>query len=244
MAVVVRANHPRAEAVTLAAPTVRAYTFDAAMTLFEVYPSVGAVYAEVAARFDAHADAAALDAAFHRAWRERKPTDAHTSESDEWQWWHRTVRRTFELAGALNTLDGQFDAFFEVVYARFDEASAWRLYEDAIPTLTRLKDDGYPLAIVSNFDSRLHTVIANLGLAPFFDRVVISAAAGVRKPDRAIFLQACRELGVDPSETCHIGDSIEEDYEGALAAGLQARLLKRGGDTGDGIVTSLDALPL
>lgn len=223
-----------------------AYTFDAAMTLFEVTPSVGAVYARVAQEFGVTASPEVLEAGFLQAWGERKPTDAHTSEEEEWEWWHGTVRRSFEIAGSLEALGDSFDPYFEAVYRRFDDAAVWRIYDDVLPALERLRAAGCRLAVVSNFDSRLHTVLGNLGLRPWFDAVIISAAAGVRKPDPAIFQQACAALGVPPGAACHIGDSIEEDYAGAIAAGLQARLLVRRGALPPhaASIEGLDALPL
>lgn len=229
----------------MAAPPIQAYTFDAAMTLFEVHPSVGHVYAGTAAHFGAHADPAALERGFHQAFRERKPTDPHTSEAEEWEWWQGTVRRSFELAGALDALEHCFDDYFRAVYARFDEAAAWRIYDDVIPALERLRAVGHRLAIVSNFDSRLHTVVENLRLTPYFDAIVISAQAGVRKPDPAIFHHACGEIGVEPAAACHIGDHLEEDFHGAMAAGMRALLLERHSPRPrNGGITSLNQLTL
>jgi len=223
---------------------IRAYTFDAAMTLFRVYPSVGTVYADVAREFGIDADPRKIDMGFYQAWSDLKPEIPRTSEIAERAWWHGVVARTFELTGALLASEKSFDTLFDTLFARFEENGVWRVYDEVFPTLARLRKEGYPLAIISNFDSRLHTILANLGLAHNFDAVVISAAAGVRKPDPAIFHKACAELGVDPAETCHIGDNIEEDYEGALAAGMQARLLTRQGPVGEHCIASLDSLPL
>lgn len=83
------------------------------------------------------------------------------------------------------------------------------------------------LGVLSNFDSRLHTVLPALGLAEFFSSVTISTEVGAAKPDARIFQAALQKHECSPAQAWHIGDRQKEDYEGAKAAGLRAVLLKR-----------------
>jgi HAD superfamily hydrolase (TIGR01509 family) len=59
-----------------------------------------------------------------------------------------------------------------------------------------------------------------LGLAPLLDAMVWAAEAGARKPDPAIFLRACDELGVAPEAALHVGDDLVADVQGAAAVGM------------------------
>lgn len=59
-------------------------------------------------------------------------------------------------------------------------------------------------------------------LSPFFDVIVISGEIGISKPNRDIFLYACEKMGVLPEEAIYIGDNYENDYCGAMAAGMNA----------------------
>jgi putative hydrolase of the HAD superfamily len=110
----------------------------------------------------------------------------------------------------------------------------FRPFADAAPALTELRARGIALVCVSNWDVSLPQVLERCGLGGALDGVVSSAAAGARKPDPAIFGQALRTAGCDATEALHVGDTAEEDVEGARAAGIRALLIDRegGGDIG------------
>ena len=122
------------------------------------------------------------------------------------------------------------------------------LYEDVLPTLDRLQQMNLKMGIISNWDTPLHAMVEELGLAPYFEVVVASHDQRVRsaKPDAAIFEYALNAVGVPAEEAIHIGDSFEADVVGAHAAGIRAVLLDRDetqtGRWGETIPT-LHALP-
>ena len=82
------------------------------------------------------------------------------------------------------------------------------------------KEQGYPMAVVST--SHKQRVIASLektNLLHFFkEEHVYSAASSLdpptSKPDPAIYIHACKELGVKPEETL----TVEDSKSGATAA--------------------------
>jgi putative hydrolase of the HAD superfamily len=102
-------------------------------------------------------------------------------------------------------------------------------FADASPALAHLRELGLRLVVVSNWDMSLRTVLKRCGLAGLFDGVVSSAEAGARKPDPAIFAAALEIAGCGPGEALHVGDTPEEDVEGARAAGIRSLLLDREG---------------
>ncbi|NKI97582.1 HAD family hydrolase [Rhizobacter sp. SG703] len=105
-----------------------------------------------------------------------------------------------------------------------------RLYDDARPTLARLRGDGLQLAILTNgpADGQRRKLVAT-GLDDAVDHVAIGEEAGVSKPHPQAYLRVCERLGVAPAQCLMVGDSLALDYQGALAAGLQAVLLDRAG---------------
>lgn len=105
-------------------------------------------------------------------------------------------------------------------------------YPDAEPALRGLRERGLKLVVVSNWDCSLGTVLERCGLAPLLDGAISSAEAGSRKPDPGIFGPALELAGCGPGEALHVGDTPEEDGDGARAAGIRVLLIDRGTDGG------------
>lgn len=146
----------------------------------------------------------------------------------------------------------------ERFHAAFNSVHTWRLYQDAVPTLTALQPlraAGVTLAIISNWEDWLDTLLTHLDIDRYFDFAVISAIEQLEKPDLEIFRSALSRAGVAPREAVHIGDSVHADVEGAHNAGMTAVLLDRRGrymngtasdsclPTGTSVIRSLEELP-
>jgi putative hydrolase of the HAD superfamily len=213
---------------------IRAVTFDAGGTLIEPWPSVGHVYAEVAARFGlGNIAPAELNRQFIAAWKSRQPFD-YSREA-----WRKLVDQT--LAGlCANSPNAKF---FDALYRRFGRADAWRVFDDVLPLLTQLKARGFKLGVISNWDERLRVLLAELRLLEWFDAVAISHEIGCAKPDREIFWRTVGMLHLPARSVLHVGDGRCEDADGAKAAGLGALLLTRGqGSSHGNAVSSLSAV--
>ncbi len=83
---------------------------------------------------------------------------------------------------------------------------AWMLGNGVHETLTKLKEIGFTLGIVSNFDETLPNLCDEFGLTPYFNTIVASSLVGVEKPNPEILRIACRRLGVSPSVSLYVGD--------------------------------------
>ena len=117
------------------------------------------------------------------------------------------------------------------------------LYEDALPVLDELRRHGLKIGLVTNGQRDLDEFVAHHGLD--VDAMVGSKAHGKIKPHPSIFVAALQELDARPNEAAMVGDSFEDDIEGARALGMRAILLDRDGlhpDEGERIET-LFALP-
>jgi putative hydrolase of the HAD superfamily len=97
--------------------------------------------------------------------------------------------------------------------------------DDTHDALTRLRQAGLRLGVVSNSDGRVEEALEAAGLRPYFDVVVDSALIGVEKPDPAIFRAALAALEVPPEAALYVGDLYEIDVLGANAASIPAVLL-------------------
>ena len=207
--------------------TVRAVFFDAGDTLFRVRGSVGEVYARVAAQYGVTVAAPEIEPRFRAAFRSMPPLAfPGASEAElparEYAWWRQVVAQVFVRARFAD-----FDAFFAELFEYFARAASWELFDDVVPALAALRTRGLRLAIVSNFDGRLPGICEGLGIARYFDTIVMSGRAGAAKPDPRVFEVALARLGATAAEAVHVGDSVREDVEGARAAGLRGLLLAR-----------------
>jgi putative hydrolase of the HAD superfamily len=209
----------------------RVIFFDAVGTLFGVKGSVGTVYAEIADRHGVEVAPQTLDVTFYSAFKQAGspafPGFSITAvPAREFIWWKEIVQSTFDQAGVLIKFD-DFDAFFADLYSHFATAAPWVLYDDAIATLQRFQALGIPLGILSNFDSRIYSVLKSLQLINYFQSITISTEIGAAKPNAHIFRMALLKHSCPPQEAWHIGDSLEEDYRAACAVGMRGIWLNR-----------------
>lgn len=111
-------------------------------------------------------------------------------------------------------------AGLEVMY-RVSQAH-WKPEEDALPTIKRLRGEGYRLGLISNAadDADVQTLVDKANLRPYFEIILSSAAAGVRKPHPRIFEMALGALKTSRSRTAMVGDTLEADILGAHKAGI------------------------
>ena len=208
---------------------ISAIFFDAAGTLFETSRSVGAIYADVLGDYGIQRSPDELEKGFKELFPQQPPLafDANLNETNrlelEMNWWRTLVA---EVVAPVENFP-KFEQFFSDLFQFFREQSAWRVFDDTRPALDMLRLSGYQLGIISNFDSRLDSILQKLDLLGYFDTIQISSRVGYAKPDQRIFLAAADALNVDPRHCLHIGDSLRVDFEGALSAGMVASWLKR-----------------
>lgn len=227
---------------------VQAVLLDAAGTLIRPRESVGATYAAAARRFGAELDPDELSQTFFQVLGDMPDLAFAWSSMEELyrlerDWWRDLVRRVLDLTGSRI---GDFDGFFEKLLHYYAQGEAWECFPDAPPALRALRTRGCRLAVVSNFDSRLPGILRVLGIWNHMDAIVYSSEAGSAKPDPAIFRRALAVLDVTPGQAIHVGDSAEADLGGAVAAGIEGLLIRRGDAPAIGsetVIRSLEELP-
>lgn len=197
---------------------IEAVTFDVGGTLIQPWPSVGHVYAGVAARHGVeNLSPERINEQFRAAWR-AKTNFNHTRED-----WAALVEKAF--SGLTNQQSNQ--TFFSELYDRFGASNAWRMFEDVLPALDALATAGIRLAVISNWDERLRPLLQQLELSDYFETIIVSCEAGFAKPSPVIFEHAVKKLGLPPESILHVGDNLTADVQGARGAGFRAVRIDR-----------------
>ena len=204
---------------------------DAVGTLFGIRGTVGEVYGMLARQSGVEVADDALDAAFIQSFRSSPPAafpgvNPVDRPTHEYNWWKEIAMQTFQEVGVFPQFS-DFDSFFNELYGYFATTDPWFVYPDVFSALSSWQQSGIELGVLSNFDSRIYSVLQAFGLADFFASVTISTEAAAAKPDRQIFAAALAKHNCVPGDAWHIGDSFKEDYQAAQNAGLQAIWLKR-----------------
>ena len=140
-------------------------------------------------------------------------------EHDEEIWVAFTERIIRNMGGDA---DSAYDCAVAMTKA-WEHAEHFELFEDAPPVLERLRKHGLKLGLVSNTGRDLAEFVAHHHLD--VDAVLGSGAFGRTKPHPTIFQAVLERLEVEPGEAAMVGDSPEDDIEGARAAGLGAAFL-------------------
>lgn len=78
----------------------------------------------------------------------------------------------------------------------------------------------FRLGVITNWYGNAERLLAEEGLAPSLCAVVDSKAAGLRKPDPAIFRLALEKLGLPAEQVMYVGDSYGQDIRPAKGEGL------------------------
>ncbi|MEN6309290.1 MAG: HAD family hydrolase [Anaerohalosphaeraceae bacterium] len=90
-------------------------------------------------------------------------------------------------------------------------------------TLQTLRSMGLKLGIVSNTfvnKDSLQRHLAQAGILEFFPIQLYTCDYPYRKPDPRIFLDAARQIDVEPARILFVGDRLDTDVKGSIAAGM------------------------
>jgi putative hydrolase of the HAD superfamily len=198
---------------------VRAVVFDVDFTLAKPGPDLGPDgYARLGARYGLVLEPERYDDARRAAFVDLK---RHPELDHDEEIWIRFTQRIIEGMGGT----GDTYAAAVEMEAAWAHAHHFELYEDALPTLAALRERGLKLGLLSNSARDLDLFVGHHGLT--VDAVLTSRAHGKTKPHEAIFRRMLELLDVVPDEAIMVGDTIEDDVEGATAIGMRAVLVDR-----------------
>jgi putative hydrolase of the HAD superfamily len=208
----------------------RAVFFDVGNTLLYPYPSVSEVVREILAEEGHIHDLHAIDAYMplvddYYEDRYREDDTFWTDEDETSAVWVGMYSLLCRKLG----IEVDAERIARRVYDEFGRPERWRPYDDVAPALTRVRERGLRVGLISNWDRRLERLFQGLGLMPLIDTVVSSADVGLRKPDPRIFELALDRLGVAPVDAAHVGDHYYADVVGAGSIGMVPVLIDRHG---------------
>jgi putative hydrolase of the HAD superfamily len=221
---------------------VRVVFFDAVGTLIHPVPTPAEVYGTFGREHGATMDVGTIGERFGTAFRRQETLDRQgdlrTSEPRERQRWGAIVREVFtELRDT--------EALFEDLWKHFAEPSAWTLFPDVIPCLTRLRRSGLRLGVASNFDGRLRRLIAGIPELGRLDCIVISSEIGWCKPAPGFFAAMLEISEAAPQDVLFVGDNLRSDIDGGRWAGVQTLFLDRSdSETASPSIRSLREVPV
>ncbi|PLR67048.1 HAD family hydrolase [Bacillus sp. UMB0893] len=131
---------------------------------------------------------------------------------------YKTIAKKLELSAQPEDLLKDYQVNFHTSCAPCE------ITADVMKTL---KAKGLKLGIITNgFTEFQRKTIQTMGIEDFFDVVVISEEAGLRKPDTAIFQLALKIMNIEPKYAVYVGDHPENDVKAAMDAGLNAIWMK------------------
>lgn len=99
------------------------------------------------------------------------------------------------------------------------------LYPTSIPTLQRLRTNGFALGLLSNASYFGHWFVETFQLEQYYDATIISCDVGLIKPDPRIYRLMCERLAIEPHECLYVGDGADNELQGAADVGMQVALL-------------------
>ena len=200
--------------------SLRAVLFDVDFTLCRPGPELSPErYARIAARHGVELDTTRHDEAREAAVLnlKRHPELLHDDSV-----WHAFTEEIFVGMGGPADLASECATEIE---QGWEAPENFELYEDALPVLEELRAAGLRIGLVSNGIRDLTEFVAHHLLE--VDAIVDSRRHGRVKPHPTIFQAALDLLGVAPVEAAMVGDSLDEDVEGARALGMRALLVDR-----------------
>ncbi|KAJ7446154.1 HAD-like domain-containing protein [Mycena galericulata] len=213
---------------------IRLVTFDLLHTLIAPRYPIHVQYARVFEPYLGPLDPESLRRSFGIALRQLQ-AEKPVYGDDPTSWWSAVIKRTALGAGAdEKVVNASLSAIVPRLMASFSTKEGYKPFDDSLPVLHALHNDlGVQIAVVSNADSRMLSVLPDLAFPKYLSPILLSENEGVEKPAPEIFLRALTrvnaklETPITPSECLHVGDELECDYNGARNAGMNSLLLER-----------------
>jgi FMN hydrolase / 5-amino-6-(5-phospho-D-ribitylamino)uracil phosphatase len=200
----------------------RAVLFDVDFTLFRPGPELGPEgYRRLGERHGLALDPGLYDEARSTAIMKLQRNRSLVHDEEIW------IAFTEEIVRGMGGDSDAARACATDMVREWERHENFSLYEDALPVLEVLRRHGIRIGLVSNGQRDLDEFADHHGLD--VDAVIGSKAHGRVKPHASIFVAALRALDVSPDEAAMVGDSYEDDIEGARALGMRAIYLDRDG---------------
>ncbi len=139
------------------------------------------------------------------------------------------------LGNMLHTLDLRTDIcpLYDTWKRKLeDPLKVWIPFDFVREELQRLREEGYRLGVISNWDRTALPILNQYELTPLFDNIIISSQVGVEKPEAGIFKIALDAAGVSADDCLYVGDNYYDDGVGSKKAGMDFVIVNSFGTLG------------
>ena len=160
------------------------------------------------------------------------------------------TRRIIEYMGGRGA---SMNSCAREIYREWAACHHFELYDEVRAVLQELASAGIRIGLISNSHRCLASFQSHFDLQELVTATVSSSDHGLMKPHPSIFQAALQLVNVEAVEAVMVGDSVRQDVEGALRAGMRAILLHRGREPhpevdqltqrGVAVISSLRELP-
>ena len=138
---------------------------------------------------------------------------------------------------------GAVELATRAIIAAWSDAQNFGLYDDVLPCLDTLREAGVRMALLSNaLGHGVEEIVAHFALDDYMAAAVSSIETGAVKPAPRMFSTLFGLLGISARDAVMVGDSLEDDVEGAFACGCPGILLDRSGRRRDLAVPRIESL--
>ena len=140
------------------------------------------------------------------------------------------VKYTRHIIERMGGRGDRIDDCAREIYAEWAACQHFALYDEVPAALRALAAAGIRIGLISNSHRCLASFQSHFELQGLIAATVSSSEHGFMKPHPSIFAAALQLVDVPAAAAVMVGDSVRQDVEGALNAGLHAVLLHRGED--------------
>lgn len=138
------------------------------------------------------------------------------------------VRYTRQIIEGMGGRGEGLEACAREIYGEWAACRHFNLYDEVPTVLRELAAAGVRLGLISNSHRCLASFEEHFELRGLIAGAVSSSEHGFMKPHPSIFRAALDLVDVPAPQAVMVGDSVRQDIEGALGAGMRAVLVNRG----------------
>ena len=138
------------------------------------------------------------------------------------------VKYTRHIIEQMGGEGARIDDCAREIYAEWAACQHFELYDEVPAVLHELATAGVRIGLISNSHRCLASFESHFELQGLISATVSSSEHGFMKPHPSIFSAALQLVNVAAGDAVMVGDSVRQDVEGALRAGMRAVLLNRG----------------
>ena len=157
-----------------------------------------------------------------------RPEEPHLHIMTSNAWWSQTETIFIRAYQGVGFDHKRASELARLVREYYINPERFLLYVDTIPVLKYLSEKGWKHLILSNHVPELPDIVKALGLSPYIDFCITSAATGYEKPNPEAFRIALSLID-NPKKVWMIGDDLDADVRGAETVGLPAILVRNPG---------------